>query len=312
MGVRVTSEPVVVLHIAGAGRSGSTLFGSLLGQLGDCFDVGELGYLWDRGLRQDGRCGCGSRVRACPVWRTVLQETFGPDGPGEAEVERLARFHRATSRGRDVASLWLRGRLREESPEYREILARLIRAAASVSGRRVVVDSTKPVAYGRLLDDLPGVELRVIHLVRDPRAVAWSWLRRKKGTGADTMRTRPVLTTAAMWNLGNLAAAGSWAADPGRYLLIRYEDLIREPVRWLRAAAGLAGITDAELPPIAGSTVRMSPTHTVAGNVGRHDSGEIELRLDAEWSRALPPAKRLLVECATYPLRNRYGYRSAR
>ncbi|GES18542.1 sulfotransferase [Acrocarpospora pleiomorpha] len=308
MGVRVTPDPVIVLHIAGAGRSGSTLFGSLLGQLGDCFDVGELGYLWDRGLRQDGRCGCGAQVRTCPVWRRILQEVFGPDGPGEEEVERLARFHRATSRGRDVASLWLRGRLQEEPSEYRAILARLIRAAASVSGRRVVVDSTKPVAYGRLLDDLPGVQLRVIHLVRDPRAVAWSWLRRKAGTGADTMRTRPVLTTAAMWNLGNLAAMGSWAGEPGRYLLVRYEDLIQDPARWLRAAAGLAGITDPDLPLIGDSTVKMSPTHTVAGNVGRHHSGEIELRLDSEWSNALPPAKRVLVECATYPLRDRYGY----
>ncbi|GES01374.1 sulfotransferase [Acrocarpospora corrugata] len=312
MGVQVTPAPVIVLHIAGTGRSGSTLFGSLLGQLGDCFDVGELGYLWDRGLRQDGRCGCGSPVRTCPVWQPILREVFGPAGPSEAEVARLAVLHRATARGRDVATLWLRGRIQSESPEYRDILARLIRAAASVSGRRVVVDSTKPVSYGRLLDDLPGIELRVIHLVRDPRAVAWSWLRHKPGTGADTMSTRPALTTAIMWNLGNLAAMGSWAGDPRRYLLIRYEDLIGDPARWLRAAAALAGVDADELPLVGDSTVKMSPTHTVAGNVARHQSGEIELRLDTEWSRALPRAQRVLVECATYPLRNRYGYGRAR
>ncbi|WP_214103545.1 sulfotransferase [Acrocarpospora catenulata] len=312
VGVQVSPASPVVLHIAGTGRSGSTLFGSLLGQLDDCFDAGELGYLWDRGLRQEGRCGCGSQVRTCPVWREILREVFGPGGPGEQDVARLARFHSATSRGRDVAALWLRGRLPAEPPEYREILARLIHAAAAVSGRRVIVDSTKPVAYGRLLDELPGVELRVLHLVRDPRAVAWSWRREKTGTGPDAMRTRPVLTTSIMWNLGNLAARGSWAGDPGRYLLVRYEDLIEDPARWLRAAAALAGITDPELPLIGDSTVKMSPTHTVAGNVGRHQSGEVELRLDDEWSHALPRRDRALVEYATYPVRTWYGYGRAR
>ena len=66
-------EDVVVLLVAGSGRSGSTLLASALGQLPGAFCAGELRYLWQRGAVEDHRCGCGEPFSRCPVWTVVLE-----------------------------------------------------------------------------------------------------------------------------------------------------------------------------------------------------------------------------------------------
>jgi hypothetical protein len=60
---------------------------------------------------------------------------------------------------------------------YREVLGRVYRAVRSVSGASVIVDSSKYATYGGLLAGVPGLDLRALHLVRDSRAVAYSWRR---------------------------------------------------------------------------------------------------------------------------------------
>ncbi|WP_131737364.1 sulfotransferase [Actinomadura roseirufa] len=310
------ARTVTVLHVTGTGRSGSTLLGGLLGQVDGFFNVGELGFLWERGLARDGGCGCGEPVRRCAVWREVVTRAFG--GLDAPETDLLRRAHAATTRGRDVQALRLAGRLPRayggELAEYGALLRRVYTAIAEVTGCRVVVDTTKPVSYGHLLDRLTGLDVRMVHLVRDPRAVAWSWLRTKPGTGADAMATRPALVSALLWRAGNAAAARLWGGLPDRYLTVRYEDLVADPAPWLRASVALAGdprlSDEPALPLVDARTALLTPTHTVAGNVDRHRSGRVELRLDDAWATAMPRGQRRLVETGTYPLRVRYGYRS--
>ncbi|TMQ91782.1 sulfotransferase [Actinomadura soli] len=302
---------VTVLHVTGTGRSGSTLLGGVLGQVHGFFNVGELGFLWERGLAAHGGCGCGEPVRRCAVWAEILTRALGgTDGP-EADV--LRRMHAGTTRGRDVQALRIARRLpRPYGPamdEYGTLLGRVYTAIAEVTGCRVVVDTTKPVTYGHLLDRLTGLDVRMAHLVRDPRAVAWSWLRVKPGAAADAMARRPALVSALLWRAGNAAAAGLWGQDADRYLAVRYEDLIADPEPWLAAIVRLAGPGDPDLPLVDARTAVLAPTHTVAGNVDRHRSGRVVFRLDDEWRRAMPRNQRRVVEAATFPLRLRYGYR---
>jgi hypothetical protein len=66
------SDRVKVLYIAGSGRSGSTILDNTLGQIDGFFSVGELRYIWERGLIEDRLCGCGERVHQCPFWAAAL------------------------------------------------------------------------------------------------------------------------------------------------------------------------------------------------------------------------------------------------
>src|SRR2546423_11254588 len=63
-----------ILYIAGWGRSGTTLFDNILGQLDGFFSGGELRYVWEGRL-----CGCGVLVSECEIWSEVLDDAFGAD-----------------------------------------------------------------------------------------------------------------------------------------------------------------------------------------------------------------------------------------
>jgi hypothetical protein len=58
-----------------------------------------------------------------------------------------------------------------------EILRSLYSAIAQVSGG-VIVDSSKTPSYLFLLQRVEGIDLRLLHLVRDSRGVAYSTLKR--------------------------------------------------------------------------------------------------------------------------------------
>jgi len=50
---------------------------SMLGRHEGFAPVGELRYLWDRGVRQDELCGCRLPFRSCPSWVEVMADAFG-------------------------------------------------------------------------------------------------------------------------------------------------------------------------------------------------------------------------------------------
>ena len=76
---RSGTEPqtVDVAYIAGSGRSGSTVLALLLGKLSDFVPIGGLTNLWERGLKRNYLCGCGSHFGECPFWVGVGEEAFG-------------------------------------------------------------------------------------------------------------------------------------------------------------------------------------------------------------------------------------------
>jgi hypothetical protein len=173
----------------------------------------------------------------------------------------------------------------------------------------VIVDSSKLPPYGVLLSRLPGIDLRVLHLVRDPRAAAFSWRRRRPLDGPDgpLMTRHPVWKAALLWSVWNAATLRLWGR--GAYLRIRYEDLVADPARVIRAVASFAGAArDVPLPVAADRSVALAPTHSVAGNPMRHRTGGVPVRADDEWRQVMPRRSRLLVTVVTAPLLGRLGY----
>ncbi len=69
--------------------------------------------------------------------------------------------------------------LREHCRIYGEAFVAAYRAVAAVSGASVVVDSSKYPLHGLFLSTVPDIDLIAMLLVRDPRAVAYSWTRHK-------------------------------------------------------------------------------------------------------------------------------------
>lgn len=194
---------------------------------------------------------------------------------------------------------------------YLSLLARLYPAIATVTGARVIVDSSKTPAVGALLARLAEVDLYVLHVVRDPRGVAHSWRRGRPSTdgGAQQRTYSPgSFRTAGRWIATNaLAEALRRRLPPGRSMMVRYEDFATTPKDVVRRIATFVGEGDARLPFVDERTASLQPTHTVSGNRSRFRTGPVELRLDDEW-RNDPILPRAIVTGIAMPLLPRYGY----
>ena len=307
-------KPVQVLYIAGAGRSGSTIVDNILGQIPGFFSAGEITYIWQRFIVEQRRCGCGEVGRDCPVWSKVLARIGGP-GPDVASL--MVAQARSATRIRHVPSMVAPGgvdRLRSTlGPQYLDRLSDLYRAIAEVTGSSVIIDSSKFPGYGKVVSSLDGVDVRVMHLVRDPRAVAYSWLRMKPQPDTDSrshMMQRKVTTVSPRWITANVAAEALLGHGRTVYARVRYEDFAAEPRRTLDFALRRLGLEHLPAGIVEEGYAELDTTHTVSGNPSRFFTGSVALRVDDEWRSALDSRDSRLVTSLTFPLLARYGYLS--
>ena len=295
-----------VLYLAGTGRSGSTVLAGVLGEVDGFFFAGEVRYLWQRGLVENRLCGCGQPLTRCEFWGAVLERAYGSRA---IDARAIAAEQRRAIRMRRLPAL-LVGRP-AASTEHLNRLARLYRAIADESGARVVVDSSKLPAYGRLLRAVPDLDLRVVHLVRDPRAVAYSWQRQKAQPDRGTpgyMQQRSPLATAVMWTVMNGATPRLLDSGGEHFTEMRYEDFAAAPRASVDSILALAGANGARAPFADERTVRMSGNHSVAGNPDRLATRDVEIRPDAEWTTRLTRANELVTTAGALPLLHRYRY----
>jgi hypothetical protein len=288
-------EPVRVLYIAGLAHSGSTVLARVLGEVEGLFAAGEVYALSER-IANGDRCGCGELLGDCPFWTAVLRKAF-PDGDA---VPRL-RTERRWIKGRTLPPLVL-GRDRERLRVYRHDLKMLYRAIASESGAGVVVDSSKSPTYAYILDSVPGVELSVIHLLRDPRATSYSW-----SIDPHYHRTRgPAF--GARWTFWNLELEALAARRPRRFVRLRLEDFVQEPVAETRRVLRLVGADGAELPFVDERSVRLPGHHMVEGHASRFDTGVVPIRASTTWRERLSKRREVTTSLLASPLQLLYGY----
>jgi hypothetical protein len=306
-----------VIYLGGLGRSGSTLVERLLAELPEVCSAGEVVHMWQRGVIDDERCGCGEPFSGCEFWRDVGQAAFG--GWPRLDVGRVALLRGEVDRTRHIPLLTapvLYPAIRRSLSEYIGYYAGVYSAIADVSGCTTVVDSSKHASLAFCLRWYPQLDLRVIHVVRDSRAVAFSWTRqvsRPDTATASYMATCSPAAAAVQWNAQNCAL--QLLARVGvPTLRVRYEDLVSSPAATLARIADFAGIaadghdlgflsTEADT-----SWADLHAAHTASGNPVRFTIGKVAIRRDERWRTAMPPGQRRTVTALTLPLLARYGY----
>ncbi|BBL81900.1 sulfotransferase [Thermus thermophilus] len=310
----MSQEKVKVVFIGGYGRSGSTLLDRMLGQVEGFVSVGELRHIWDRSFGENQLCGCGEPFKKCAFWREVVERAFGAFE--SVDLSRVRALKRSVDRMRYIPQLMFPSLRSHEYQmafsEYAEILSRLYKGIRDVSGSQFIIDSTKDPSYGFILSAMQDVELHVVHLVRDSRAVAYSWQRKKRRPEIhwkeEYMPRYSPLKSAWEWGLMNGLVQLLGYTIPGRYTLVRYEDVVSQPREALsRLLAGL-GITNPNLDFINDRNIKLSVDHTVSGNPIRFQHGVIEVRPDTEWRHKMSTPHRVIVSALTWPLLLKYGY----
>jgi hypothetical protein len=305
-------RPVTVLYVAGYGRSGSTVLGELLDRIPDVTYVGELNFFWRR-YSQRELCSCGRPLPECGFWSRVVDEAFGDLRLGRAE--RFARLERRVLRHQApqvlVSTHWATGFGAAAARELLQERSRLYRALGKVTGSSWIVDTGKDPVFGACLTRLSSAVVDVVHVVRDPRGVAYSM---KKQVRSDSeprdMPRQPAAATAWRWLAKNLIVQIALKRFAHRYVLVRYEDLVAAPEACLLRIAKATGLPVAD-PRAAVDDLAHPPAdhHLVAGNPGvRRLGGALRLSVDEEWRAGLPVRDQRLVVAICAVLMAAYGY----
>lgn len=306
------ADAVSVLFIGATGRCGTTLIDRILGQHDDVFAIGELNRLWEFGLREQADCGCGRQLLACPTWWTILEDVYGSvDAAVDAahrNEERERSLH-TKALSRTMGSTW--PTFLDEVGELAAQVERIYASIRRVTGARLVVDASKHPLFAAVVRSRPGVDFRLLHIVRDPRAAAFSW-KTPKATLADGQ--------GAMWEAGAVRSTASWVLlnrehrlfgerHPDRYLRLRYEDFVADPQRAMSTVGALVDMDfDSLLPPGPRPAATLTPTHSAWGNPNRFAEGAISIEPDERWRTAMSRVDRAAALIVAAPELRHYGY----
>jgi hypothetical protein len=149
----------------------------------------------------------------------------------------------------------------------------------------------------------------VLHLTRDARACAYSFLRKRVENGyLFWTRDLSPLHAAIMWDYKNGVVEILSKRFHHRPLHMRYEDFVSDPRGSLQHILSFVNEPGSLLPLQEEHSLNLEAQHTVSGNPSRFVTGKVELRENRAWKSEMKWYDRMLVNAATWPLLLKYGY----
>ena len=302
-----------ILYIAGRGRSGSTLLGNVLNEIDSFFHIGELRHVWQIAFLENRQCGCGKQIQECPFWSSILAETEAYLGSRGVTVNEIASAgSHLPTHSKLLFNLLLDRKLFID----REYTTPLLCLYNSIFKHlpppiKYVVDSSKFPIHAYILKEVIDLDVSVIHLVRDPRATAYSWRKhvRREDFAKKYVASMPrhgAFTEAIKWEIWNrvirLLFAGS--AD---YHLVKYENFASRPrhsvdqiLQWVDSDADN---------PVRSKSVELSNNHVLWGNPFRKKRGATSIYLDEKWRQDIETTDLISVNTIAYHGIRKYGFK---
>ena len=153
-----SSAPIRVIYVMGAGRSGSTALEAMLGDHDDAVAVGELDNVFGSHWNEQIHCSCGLQGSNCDVWQNIQTRFCELTGLRSfAEHNELKqRFELFNARRGLGLPQWLRMSLAEKAPDqdaelWKSRSVAIYQAIADVTGKRVIIDSSKSALRARAI-----------------------------------------------------------------------------------------------------------------------------------------------------------------
>lgn len=254
-----------VVFIAGLGHSGSTLLELLLSSVPNFVGIGEAFQLVDPRNRliddpADRICACGSNILECEFWAP--------------HIPRLQQLRTSATRER-----------------YEYVIAS---AEKHFGEGTVVIDSSKTPEALRSLLEVPELDLRVIHLVKDVRSwyVSMDAANARFGTdfASNLRRFGPLRGSAKQLQKLTAVTFRRWLKENKRIdsiieasnlqaITISYEMLCLRYRDSLRSLSEFLGLDDMET--IGQSTALTN--HNATGNRMRHGFRPGDIHYDQKW-----------------------------
>ena len=228
-----------IVAISGSGRTGSTLLSLLLSQNRSIFNLGQLRDLW-AAWAVDAPCSCGHRLSGCPVYSVVIRDVFGapPDAGLQSIRGEMKSFFRDAARLHDWSAAGAVAALGARHAVFLTRLGTVLDALQRTTDATEFVDASKSPEMALAFAMTPGTDLWVLNLVRDPRAIAVSWARRRQRVFAGWEFSRT-------W-VRRQRVLSRWSRSLGtRFIEVRYEDFATDARSTVERVQGWAELAPA-------------------------------------------------------------------
>lgn len=308
------TEPTPIRYVClpGCRFTGSTLLGSLLNEHPECASIGAATGLIRRTDLATYRCSCGELFRECEFWNHVAARTRALGHPVNVFETNFWNTHLRLSRNHLINGMLARSlgwdainRARDTVvatvPGARAAISRmgwntwsLASAVLEKTGKTVFVDTARDHQRPKYLSRLPVLDVKVIHLVRDPRGNSASIM---KHTGVDAA------TAARQWTHANVEAARVRPHLPREsWLSLHYEALCADPGAVLDQISDFLGIGRSMMQ----QGFRGSVSHIIGNKMRMKGLGEI--REDLSWRTTLSEAQLSTIARIAGPTSHSQGY----
>lgn len=284
-------ERPTIAYIAGYGRSGSTLLDICLGSVSGVAGVGELVNIFPSWALSEPDATTNG------FWADVYRRFFKRIGMAEATERERRKYCLRLGR----IQFWLESvfsrlyltklfRHSKFSAEYAHAFQALYAVIAEESGAQLIVDSSKTAwrsAFRPVVLAGAGFDVRVIHLVRDGRAVMWSFLRgdnvKMERGDSDTAMSLPRTRAVIGWIAGNVVVPmQARHLTGGETIKVRYCDLASDPLKELTRIGEFLRIDIRDLTERLESRLPLKASLQFSGNRVRRQ-GIVGIKPDDEW-----------------------------
>jgi hypothetical protein len=292
-----------LVYVASSPRSGSTILTNLLGNHPEIFNVGELcnvhSFLNGGRIGQyfGGACPCGASIRECSVWGQVIENALKKCNVSGVEfITRLQDLNLTPQIGRFLPIANQAAAIRDLSKEGDKSIQvghhcfALLDEIVRIQGVPVVVDSSKncsnlAIYLAHRPDDW---DIKVIHILRDPRATAVSMIKGCRRAGVDA----PSFYRASLgWvRVNSLIAELLKPLGGANSLIMSFEEFCSFPQDILDNVGLLIGVSlDLNL-----LSERSRPRHDIGGSRSvSTEATRIEISLDQQWKIEMNLARQL-------------------
>ena len=308
-----------LIYVASIGRSGTTLFETMLGAHPEMETIGEV-HLWPHEIMENGvrPCGSGLYVQECPFWREMRRRVHPLKQPNPRihhfrerhDAGRTLRLNRLYDFSQKPVSTETAKRIHVYARNNYRLFEAFLDLVEEETGHRPswIVDASKD-PYRLLWLARSGLfNLKVFHLVKHPCGFAYSvtkdWIN-TNGLGNHIKRLYYTARQSGAWVTQNylISKISHNHIVDADYLLIRYEDLATAPQQIFQQACNMIGVNYEEQ---AVENWRSGGAFTIAGNPMRYENRDIEL--DERWKNSLPHSSRLIAQTITALSRPTFNY----
>jgi hypothetical protein len=280
-----SDNSIPVLYIAGGGHSGSTILSIVLGISKHIFTAGEVKFYGEHTNDEleiwkyiENICMCGRKSKECPYW-TVVEARAGRD----LEIFHYMTFPQKIAALLDILLPFRPTKKTHAADDDQKLFEVMLDVARKDKPEvKYILDASKSVARLMHLRSHPGLDVKVIFLVRDGRAYTHSYA---KAYGKGFFRWM------LQWVVNNILTLRYLKKEKIDFYYLDYATLCAQPEIELQAVAHKFGF---DFPDNYIERVAENEFHIRAGNPVRSRQSDFKgLVLEEKWRHEMPAWKRV-------------------